>query len=254
MSQRNSSHLAAGFPCYCFLFALGNTSCQSSCQWRSHILLLYSCGSLLSVYGCYQYHLISSRDLDVRHVGRDAEHGSYVPLTYRERTHIHKARSVSGSREENCFFQAAAVCSYVFEVLFQMNAGAVMLTDCVYWFIIFPVLTINDYNLNVMTVNMHTLNAVLLLGDTALNCLRVPFFRISFFILWTGVFIIFQWIIHAFVSIRWPYPFLDLSSPYAPLWYLLMAVMHLPCYGSFALIVKVKLYLLSKWFPLSYQC
>ncbi|XP_059451778.1 uncharacterized protein LOC132182526 [Corylus avellana] len=95
---------------------------------------------------------------------------------------------------------------------------------------------------------MHTLNAVLLLGDTALNCLRVPFYRISFFLLWTGVFVIFQWIIRAFVSNRWPYPFLDLSSPYAPIWCLLMALMHLPYYGIFALIVKVQLYLLSKLF------
>lgn len=29
-----------------------------------------------------------------------------------------------------------------------MNAGAVMLTDCIYWIVIFPFLTIKDYNLN----------------------------------------------------------------------------------------------------------
>lgn len=29
-----------------------------------------------------------------------------------------------------------------------MNAGAVILTDCVFWFIIVPFLTIKDYNLN----------------------------------------------------------------------------------------------------------
>ncbi|KAK4399713.1 hypothetical protein Sango_1077400 [Sesamum angolense] len=47
---------------------------------------------------------------------------------------------------------------------------------------------------------------------------RFPFFRIAYFVLWTSVFVVFQWIIHAFVSMRWPYPFLDLSSPYAPIW------------------------------------
>uniref|UniRef100_A0A7N2QZS6 Uncharacterized protein n=1 Tax=Quercus lobata TaxID=97700 RepID=A0A7N2QZS6_QUELO len=138
-----------------------------------------------------------------------------------------------------------------------MNAGAVMLTDSVYWCIIFPFLTTQDYNLNIITVNMHTLNAVLLLGDTALNCLvisRVPLYRISFFVIWTGVYVIVQWIIHACVSIWWPYPFLDLSSPYAPLWYLLIASMHIPCYGVFSLIVELKHYLLSKRFPESYQC
>uniref|UniRef100_A0A2N9HXN2 Uncharacterized protein n=1 Tax=Fagus sylvatica TaxID=28930 RepID=A0A2N9HXN2_FAGSY len=159
-----------------------------------------------------------TQDLNVHHVGTDEEQGSYVPLTFGETTNISKDRRVSDPQEKNCVFQAAGILSYVFEVMFQMNAGAVMLTDSVYWCIIFPFLTIKDYDLNVMTVNMHTLNAVLLLGDAALNCLRVPFFRISFFVLWTGVYVIVQWIIHTCVSIWWPYPFLDLSSPYAPLW------------------------------------
>ncbi|KAG2710425.1 hypothetical protein I3760_04G026100 [Carya illinoinensis] len=140
-----------------------------------------NCESLLSVYECYQYNLISIGDLN--------DHGLYLPLTYREITNKSKGRSVSDSREGNCVFQVAGICSYVFEVIFQMNDGAVMLTDSVYWFIIFP-------------------------------C---------------------------------PSPFLDLSSPYAPLWYFLMALIHVPCYGIFALIVHIKLYLLSKWFPLSYQ-
>lgn len=30
----------------------------------------------------------------------------------------------------------------------QINAGAVVLTDCTYWFVIFPFLTIKDYNLS----------------------------------------------------------------------------------------------------------
>ncbi|XP_075652262.1 uncharacterized protein LOC142622631 isoform X2 [Castanea sativa] len=182
-------------------------------------------------YGCYHYHLLSSRDLNVRLVETDAEQGPYVPLTltYREATNLSKAGRISDPQEKNRVFQAAGILSYVFEVLFQMNAGAVVLTDSVYWCIIFPFLTIQDYNLNIMTVNMHTLNAVLLLGDTALNCLRVPLYRISFFVIWTVVYVIVQWIIHACVSIWWPYPFLDLSSPYAPLWYLLIASMHIPC-------------------------
>ncbi|PNX62801.1 hypothetical protein L195_g053172, partial [Trifolium pratense] len=67
------------------------------------------------------------------------------------------------------------------------------------------------------TVGMHSVNAVLLLGETSLNCMSFPVFRFAYFILWTVTFVIFQWIIHAAVSLWWPYPFLDLSSPYAPL-------------------------------------
>lgn len=33
----------------------------------------------------------------------------------------------------------------------QMNAGAVVLTDCVFWFIIVPFLAINNYNLSVVS-------------------------------------------------------------------------------------------------------
>ncbi|KAE9605137.1 hypothetical protein Lalb_Chr10g0094071 [Lupinus albus] len=36
--------------------------------------------------------------------------------------------------------------------------------------------------------------------------------------------------------------------------YLLIALLHIPCYGIFWLIVEMKHYFLSKWFPSSYQC
>ncbi|KAK7853673.1 hypothetical protein CFP56_035175 [Quercus suber] len=143
------------------------------------------------------FYYYTQRDLNVHCVETDAEQGPYVPLTftYREATNVSQDRRVSDPQEKNCVFQAAAILSYIFEVMFQMNAGAVMLTDSVYWCIIFPFLTIQDYNLN----------------------FRVPLYWISFFVIWTGVYVIAQWIIHACVSIWWPYPFLDLSSPYAPL-------------------------------------
>ncbi|XP_057983891.1 uncharacterized protein LOC131168464 isoform X2 [Malania oleifera] len=216
-------------------------------------LKVHHFGSVLSIYGCYQYHR-SWRDFNGHRVETDAEQGSYVPLAYREATTIVETGKNSCAHEENHFHERSGVCKYVFQVMFQMSAGAVMLTDCIYWFIIFPFLTIKDYNLNFLTVIMHSVNAVMLLGDTALNCLPLPWFRITYFILWTGFFVIFQWIIHACVTIWWPYPFLDLSSPNAPLWYLLVALMHIPCYGVFALIVKLKHYLLSTYFPQSYQC
>ncbi|XP_038999635.1 uncharacterized protein LOC120125222 isoform X4 [Hibiscus syriacus] len=67
-----------------------------------------------------------------------------------------------------------------------------------------------------------------------------PFFRIGYFVLWTGTFVVFQWIIHACINLWWPYPFLDLSSSYAPLWYMGVGLMHIPCYGIFALMIKLK--------------
>lgn len=211
-------------------------------QWTFTLVTIYfGCASMLSVYGCCMYRKSTSTILNDNIARIDAEQGPNVPLLHQDATDIQKN-------------QIAPVWSYIFQILFQISAGAVMLTDCVYWLIIFPFLTLRDYDLNFMTVNMHTLNLVLLFGDAALNCLRIPWSGMSFFVLWTGVYVIFQWIIHACVSIWWPYPFLDLSSLYAPLWYLVLALMHIPCYGFFMLILELKHYFLSKWFPSSCQC
>ncbi|KAF1889064.1 hypothetical protein Lal_00043383 [Lupinus albus] len=185
-------------------------------QWTFILVTIYfGCASMLSGYGCYQYRKSRSTTLNANLARIDAEQGPSMPLLYQDATN-----QVADPQVDMHKSRVATIWSYIFQILFQMNAGSVMLTDCVYWFVIFPFLTLRDYDLNFMTVNMHTLNIILLLGDTALNCLRLPWIGISYFVLWTGVYVILQWIIHACISIWWPYPFLDLSSPYAPLWYL----------------------------------
>lgn len=222
-------------------------------RWTFILVTIYfGFGSLLSIYGCYQNNKMCMAS-NGHYVGIDAEQGLSVPLTYRETAYRGRVEKNSNHQEKNGDVPMIGILCYAFQVIFQVSAGAVMLTDCVYWFVIFPFLTIKDYDMNSLTILTHTLNAVLLLGDTALNCLRFPWFRISYFTLWTGVYVIFQWIVHACIPLWWPYPFLDLSIPNAPIWYLLVALMHIPCYGAFALIMKLKHCLLSRWFPQSYQ-
>lgn len=225
-------------------------------QWTfTLVTIFFGFGAALSIYGCYMRYKIGQR-FHVYHVD-DQEPGSYLSLaSWEPDSSTTSAGQNTGLDEENCGHAGAGtgIWGFLFQVMFQMIAGAVLLTDCVYWSIIFPFLTIREYDLHFMTFIMHSLNAVFLIGDTALNCLRFPWFRISYFILWTSIFVISQWIIHACVSIWWPYPFLDLSSPYAPLWYFLVGLMHIPCYGLFVLIVEMKVYVLSKWFPQSCQC
>ncbi|XP_010519548.1 PREDICTED: uncharacterized protein LOC104798970 isoform X7 [Tarenaya hassleriana] len=208
-------------------------------QWTFTLITLYfGLGSLLSLHGCYQYNKRAAGER-VGNVEIDSEHGirSKKPDTLQE---IHDRKP-------------AGLWGYIFQIVFQMNAGAVLLTDCVFWFIIVPFLEIHDYSLNVLVISMHSLNAIFLLGDTALNSLRFPCFRIAYFFLWTVAYVMFQWILHSLVHIWWPYPFLDLASHYSPLWYLSVAVMHFPCYGAFALLVKLKHRLLQRWFSESYQ-
>ncbi|KAK3032106.1 hypothetical protein RJ639_036320 [Escallonia herrerae] len=205
-------------------------------QWTLTLVTVYfGFGSLFSIYGCFQSQIKCS----ARHLAEDAEKGSYVPLTCGGNYNGSKLLRDSNQQGQgkSSILQVDVICGNAFQVMFQMTAGAVMLTDCVYWSLIFPFLTILDYDVNIvspyrLTVLAHSLNMICLLGETALNCL---------------------WILHAFVSIGWPYPFLELSSPYAPLWYLLVAVLHVPCYGMFAVAVKIKYFLLSRWFPESYQ-
>ncbi|KAF1861368.1 hypothetical protein Lal_00025655 [Lupinus albus] len=174
------------------------------------------------------------------HSSLDSEQGMYVAPTLDGTTDVSNLYKSSGAYQEPQTQDAANIWGYIFQILFQTCAGAVVLTDCVFWLIIYPFLTAKDFSLDYLIVCMHSLNAVFLLGDTALNCMRFPMFRFAYFVMWTAIFVVFQWIIHMCVSLWWPYPFLDLASPYAPLWYLAVGVMHIPCYGIFALIVRLK--------------
>ncbi|XP_020537417.1 uncharacterized protein LOC105640367 isoform X2 [Jatropha curcas] len=215
-------------------------------QWTFTLVTIYfGLGSLLSIRGCYLYHKRVGGD-KVGNVEVDSELGNSATPP--------PVETSNASNEQVDMRQPAGKWVYVFQIVFQMNAGAVMLTDCVFWFVLVPFLAIKDYHLTALVISMHSLNAIFLIGDTALNCLRFPWFRIAYFFIWTIAYVLFQWIIHAFQRLWWPYPFLDLSSPYAPLWYFSVAVMHIPCYGIFAFIIKLKHTLLSRWFPESYRC
>nr|CAD1838359.1 unnamed protein product [Ananas comosus var. bracteatus] len=183
-------------------------------QWTFALVTIYfGLGSLLSIYGCHQY---LNNKVDI--VRPDIEQGTYeAPRSSEENANPHAVKE-STSHEGHFARQTAGFWGYVFQIIYQTNAGAVMLTDCVFWFIIFPFLAIKDYDLNFLLIGMHSVNAVFLLGDTALNSLRFPWFRIGYFLLWTATYVIFQWIIHAIIPLWWPYPFLDLSSSRAPAW------------------------------------
>ncbi|TQD98075.1 hypothetical protein C1H46_016340 [Malus baccata] len=112
-------------------------------QWTFTLVTIYfGFGSLLSIYGCFWCKKTSSTTTlgDYDHVGTDAENGTYIPLENEEKD--------SSPQDESCLPRAAAKCSRVFEAMFEMNAGAVMLTDCIYWLVIFPFFTIIDYKMS----------------------------------------------------------------------------------------------------------
>ncbi|KAL3628838.1 hypothetical protein CASFOL_027884 [Castilleja foliolosa] len=120
-------------------------------QWTFTLITVYfAFGSVLSIRGCVQY---NHRHADQR---LDSEAGS---------------RKGMDINQDSLEREKAGFLAYAFQIIFQMNAGAVMLTDTVFWFILVPFLVIKAYNLNFLIINMHSINAVFLLGETALNSL-----------------------------------------------------------------------------------
>ncbi|KAK4263172.1 hypothetical protein QN277_028627 [Acacia crassicarpa] len=212
-------------------------------QWTFSLVVIYfGLGSSLSIYGC---------------CFKNNNSGAIIPNS--------NSASLGGGMDMSSLLknsnvlqepdarEVAGVWVYIFQIIFQTCAGAVALTDCVFWLILYPFLNDKAIPLDFLIVCMHSVNAVFLLGDLALNCLRFPMFRFGYFVWWTSAFVIFQWVYHFFVSMWWPYPFLDLSSPSAPFWYIAVSLMHIPCYGGCSLVVKLKHSWLSRSFPGSCQ-
>ncbi|XP_038885240.1 uncharacterized protein LOC120075696 isoform X2 [Benincasa hispida] len=200
-------------------------------QWTFTLVTLYfGLATSFSIYGCCRK--CNDSGSSTEHTNLDAERGSYVPPTLGvESPDVANTAKSLNSHEYFHTRKAAGVGGYAFQIIFQISAGAVILTDIVFWFILYPYLLSRSRGLS----------------------FRYPFFRIGYFVLWTGIFVIFQWILHACVSMPWPYPFLDLSPPSAPLWYAGVGLMNVPCFGVFALVIKMKQSLLPKLFPRSFQ-
>ncbi|KAJ3696325.1 hypothetical protein LUZ61_000030 [Rhynchospora tenuis] len=147
---------------------------------------------------------------------------------------------------------SAGTWGYCMQIIYQTCGGAVMLTDVVFWCLLVPFMSSAHFKVNLIMGCMHSLNLLFLLVDTFLNSMPFPWFGMTYFILWSCTYVIFQWILHACGFSWWPYPFLELATPWAPLWYFCMALVHIPCYGIYWLIVKAKNTHFPKLFPHSY--
>ncbi|KAJ7973119.1 putative Transmembrane protein [Quillaja saponaria] len=222
-------------------------------EWTFTLVMLYFLlGSIVSAYGCWLLFkkppTFNNRER-VEFLKRDLEESiSASPSSYREKETKNSIKLQNHYAEEE-FQQRAGFWGYLLQTTYQTCAGAVILTDIVFWCVIVPFLSNSHLGLNVLMGCMHTLNAVFLLLDTALNNLPFPWFRIAYFVLWSCGYVIFQWVIHACGFTWWPYPFLELGDSWAPLWYFGLAVIHIPCYGMYALVVKTKITILPRLFP-----
>ncbi|CAM6126365.1 unnamed protein product [Calypogeia fissa] len=139
----------------------------------------------------------------------------------------------------------AGYFGYTLQFLFQTVAPAVALTDGVYWTFLFPFFP-DDFPHTFSEFNLHALNAVFLVVELFLNSMRFPWFRAGYFFIWSCLYVFFQWAMHSFGLLEphvWPYPFMDVSSPYAPIWYLVVGILHLAAYAIVAFLNRLKLWL-----------
>uniref|UniRef100_A0A7N0VGC5 Uncharacterized protein n=1 Tax=Kalanchoe fedtschenkoi TaxID=63787 RepID=A0A7N0VGC5_KALFE len=217
-------------------------------QWTFALVTVYfGVGTAISIHGCrlFRARLVPGKINRQSDVNRSAYEAVRQDADEDEnRSSTKKGADTHSASSDQ---PTTGFLSYSFQVIFQVAAGAAMLSDSVFWFLIYPFLLPSSFHLNLVVFSMHFFNVAFLIGDAFLNRLRFPFFRLAYLALWTIIYVLFQWGAHACYSMWWPYPFLDLSSPYAPAWYLAIGLIQLPCFGLFALIVKLKHFLLSKF-------
>ncbi|XP_063939675.1 uncharacterized protein LOC108222523 isoform X2 [Daucus carota subsp. sativus] len=210
-------------------------------QWTFTLVLLYfAIGIIVSSRGCSMYSKKPSTQV------ADGD-------TLSKKDHHEKANNfttnVKAIETKSLSGQEAGALEILMHSIYHACAGAVVLTDLVFWFILVPLMSGKDFKLTVLIGLMHSVNVVFLLLDSAFNNHPFPWSRFTYFVLWTGAYIIFQWTIHACGVTWWPYPFLELNTPWAPAWYFGMALFHVPCYGLYALLVKAKDFVFSRIFP-----
>ncbi|XP_027353120.1 uncharacterized protein LOC113863669 [Abrus precatorius] len=221
-------------------------------EWTFTLVTIYfALGSILSAYGCWQfYNKPSPRDgARAEFLKRDIEETMPTNINAYQEKETKGSIKLQSRYVEEEFQQRAGFWGYLVQTTYQTCAGAAILTDIVFWCLIVPFLSNSHLRLSPLMGCMHALNVALLLLDTALNNLPFPWFRIAYFVLWSCGYVIFQWIIHAYGFKWWPYPFLELNSKWAPVWYLCLAVIHIPCYGVYSLIVRAKITILPRLFP-----
>ncbi|XP_078158455.1 protein rolling protein isoform X2 [Carex rostrata] len=216
-------------------------------EWTFLLVIIYFLiGTIISAHGCWVYYRQRRR--------QGVEEGNRFLTFNRDdnvdnHTALVTADNNSGGKLED---KRAGTWGYCMQIIYQTCGGAVMLTDVVFWCILVPYMSSAHFSVNLVMGCMHSLNLLFLLVDTLLNSMPFPWFRMAYFILWSCTYVIFQWILHACGFSWWPYPFLELATPWAPLWYFCMALIHVPCYGAYWLIVKAKNTYFPRFFPHSY--
>ncbi|XP_052173663.1 uncharacterized protein LOC127788950 [Diospyros lotus] len=222
-------------------------------EWTFSLVIVYfGIATMVSANGCVVYYskkLPSDNGKREELLITDVEQNVSTDALAFGTNQIRGTIKLQSHCDQEAVQQKAGFWGYLMLATYQACAGAVILTDLVFWCIIVPFLNNVHLKLNMLMGCMHILNAAFLLLDTAVSNLPFPWFRLAYFVLWSCCYVIFLWIIHSCGYSMWPYPFLDLSSQWVALWYFLLAVVHIPCYGLYFLLVRAKKTFFPRWFP-----
>ncbi|EQC28696.1 hypothetical protein SDRG_13571 [Saprolegnia diclina VS20] len=121
-------------------------------------------------------------------------------------------------------------------VLLDVVFPASLLVMAVVWAILYPLAKAahaTEQLLNWTSYVQHGINVPLLGLEFYLVCadsIPMAMGGLPLLVLWGTLYGVAAWIIHEVTSF-WPYPFMKVESPYAPLWYFLVCVLHIAFFG-----------------------
>ncbi|XP_020086533.1 uncharacterized protein LOC109708965 isoform X1 [Ananas comosus] len=233
-------------------------------QWTFTLVIVYFAGNLryvflqiasvISAHGCWVYSKQHTTENDEANgfLNDDPEENPGDRISRPNKNDDQDQIRFSSHHGRLLYEERAGFWGYLMQIIYQTSAGAVVLTDVVFWGLLVPFLSSEYFRVNLIMACMHSVNAVFLLTDTALNNLPFPWFGMAYFIFWSCIYVVFQWVLHACGSTWWPYPFLELATPWAPLWYFFLALVHILCFSFYWLIAKAKVTYCPKLFPHAY--
>ncbi|CAK9152847.1 unnamed protein product [Ilex paraguariensis] len=137
-------------------------------QWTFTLVIFYfALATVISARGCWMYMKnpsFQSGEGD-KFLKKDSEESKHESKT------TYKGINLQGHHSQVQNEQLAGFWGYLMQNVYQTCAGASTLTDIVFWCLLLPFMSGENFQLTVLIGCMHSLNAVFLLIDSTLNSL-----------------------------------------------------------------------------------
>ncbi|KAL6841838.1 hypothetical protein ACP4OV_028350 [Aristida adscensionis] len=180
------------------LVAHGPTVFYFYTQWTFLLVTIYfAFATAISAHGCWVYSKKSLRQPDESHGFLDGDVENRDPTSTSGERKKDESNQTVNYYEQIVNEKRAGFWGRCMQIIYQTSAGATMLTDLTFWGLLVPFFYRDKFGLALVTDGMHSLNAIFLLIDTALNNMPFPWYRMAFFVFWSCAYVTFQWVLHA---------------------------------------------------------